>query len=241
MGYAERRAGTERNGLVLQRDFDLGVVETLGAEEVELEDGSRNWFLTGDKIEWPPVNGFVTPPGLPGIPINFSYPEDLTDDFVLPIIVVVFEDLSPAMNRWHPGTLQYRVPATGANPVSVVVGNRTFSGYDRMEEKQQAIPYDFNYTINIHAYRRWQINPILTYVLGIYQPYTRLLVRDSEGDRRIYSAYNESVSVLDDVFDLTQRVLGFSISLRVEGEMDTISAQEFVQVTGPANLTTRKL
>lgn len=231
--YNRRSRGDAPNGEVSIRSFDHGVVQTLGAVEIETEPGKFNWFLTGEGVEWPRTDGFKVPPGMPGIPINFSYPEDLTDDFVLPCVVVTFDDLATAQQRWHPGTLQYKAPAPGARPLSVQAGNRTFHGFSRMEQKPQAVPYDLSYTINIHAYRRAHLNPLLMYVLGIYQPSTRVFVLDSAGDKRVYRAYTESVAVLDDILDLTQRTLGYSLTLRIEGELDTLETADYTQATGP--------
>jgi hypothetical protein len=95
-----------------------------------------------------------------------------------------------------------------------------------MEQVDQAAPFDFSYTINIVARNRGapgilnQANRLLDHVLRIYQPYCRVLLKDSIGDARSYEAFMDGVSPLDEVADVTDRVIGFAVSLRIEGELD---------------------
>jgi hypothetical protein len=208
----DRILGRSRNGTVTLRDFDAGVVLTMGAQQGE-GSFSRYYFL-------PAIPGVCPPRGLPGIPIVFSTSEDVFTEYVIPQVVVTREDIAPAMQRWHPGARQYRVPGLGVAQVE--------GGYEAYEEMTSAVPYDFTYQISVEARNRGgvgtevrsQANAVFMYVLSIYQPYSLVRVVDSIGDTRRYEAFGDSLSMLDEVLDVTDRTVGFGISLRVEGELD---------------------
>lgn len=205
----EKQAGGQKTGVVTLRDFDRGVVETLRAEIIE-----DNYFLVMADV--------APPPGKPGIPITFAYPEDVYEKWKLPCLVVSRDDMSPAMNRYHPGSMQYNAPASGAMPF--VVNNVT--GFSSMETMAQAVPFDLQYSINILSTGRGspgaraQAEKMLFHVLRTYPPYGAVYVRDSLGDARTYSCFTDAVSMLDEVADISDRTIGFAVTLRVEAECD---------------------
>lgn len=213
LDYARRAAGLMPNGEVHLRDFDQGVVETLGGQVVD-----SNYYLLS-------VPGVTAPPGLPGVPINFSFPEDTDDAYVFPQIVVTRDDISPATSRIHPGAKQYRAPAPGALPVQVTWGSRTAHGFNRMQEQVAAIPYDISYTLSVLGYRRGAParqngNSLLEYALSRYQPYSAVEVYDSVGERRVYFATVDAASSLDEAVVVGERVIGWTIPITVEAELD---------------------
>ncbi len=258
--FDAREAGRAPAGRVGLRNFDQGVVETLGAEVFDSGTGLSNYFIATSRIA--PVE---PAPGLPGIPITFSHPEDIWERYRQPVIVIRRDDIAPAMTRWHPGMVTYRTPALGAKPVSVRLGPTTgvVAGYDKYEQKEQAVPFDITYTISILARHRGkgplprrgdpakftgaagsprnQVNAILDYCLRIYAPYTAVLVRDSLDDIRTYSAFMEAISHLDEVPEVTERVLGFALTLRVEAELDLRDPVTQRAVTAPLTMSTTVL
>jgi hypothetical protein len=237
-GIPERTVGTAPTGSVGLRNFDEGIVETLQPEII-----NDNYYLTKVPNMASPV------PGSPGIPIVFAYPEDLYERYKLPVVVIRRDDLSPALSRWHPGMVTYKSPAANAVPVEVTLPDGSVSrGYSRYEVQQQAVPYDITYTISLLARHRGfgkgsqgavgagsprnQVNRLLDYVMRIYQPYSQVVVRDSLGDARSYAAFMESTSHLDEVADVTDRVIGFALTLRVEAELDLRDPREKPVSTG---------
>lgn len=240
-----REAGASPSGIVGLRNFDAGVVESLDAEVHDVDTGKgphSNYYIATSRTF--PVE---PAPGLPGIPVTFSHPEDVYERYRQPVIVIRRDDLSPAMNRWHPGHKSWKAPAQGANPVQVTFdegtfGEQTVHGFDRYETKDTGVPFDITYSIQIYARHRGkgpmppkdvptgftgapgsprnQVNAVLDYVLRRYAPYCQVLVTDSLGDQRKYSAFMEAVSHLDEVPEVTERVLGFAVTLRVEAELD---------------------
>ncbi len=223
----DRLEGRAPTGTVGLRDFDEGVVITMGAELAISSKGQPvNYFL-----QVPGVKGRIARDGtpIPGVPIVFAFPEDVFEKYDFPLIVVRRDDIAPAMSRWHPGTLQYRAPARNAHQVvtSSNPGNPDaddLTGFDSVEELQQAVPYDITYTISIFARNRGsgtnQANGILNAILRRYQPYSCVFVKDSLGDGRTYEAFQESISHLDEVPEVVDRVIGFAVTLRVEAELD---------------------
>jgi len=235
VGTAALRARTEgsaRTGVVTVRDFDQGVVETLGAVVV---DG--RYFILG-------LSDLDPPPGEPGVPVVFSHPEEVLQTHRVPVIEVRRDDINPAMQRWHPGMGTYRAPSLGAMQVGSPFAGDTRTAWNHYEQAQQATPFDILYTINIQARQRQYMaaaNKILAYVLRIYQPYSAVYVKDSAGDRRSYEAFLDAVAPLDNVPEVAERVIGFALSLRVEAELDINEPTTSTTVTGSAKGPLRNL
>jgi hypothetical protein len=255
---SDRERGNAPNGVVGLRNFDEGIVLTLGAELEETETGkghTNNYFIGTNVLPVEPA------PGASGIPVVFSHPEDVYMRYRQPLVYIRRDDFSPAMNRWHPKMTEWRVPSQGANPVSITFdegtnGEVTVSGYDSYQRKEMAVPFDITYTINILARHRGkgtlppkgepvgftgatgsprnQVNRVLQYVLERFPPYGQVYVRDSLDDGRLYSSFMESLSSLDEVPEITERVLGFAITVRVEGELDIgVPCEETVVTASP--------
>jgi len=231
VGTAALRARTEgsaQTGIVTVRDFDQGVVETLGAVVI---DGS--YFILG-------LSEYDPPPGEPGVRVVFSHPEEVLQTHRMPVIEVRRDDINPATQRWHPGMETYRAPARGALPtVSPFVGD-TRKGWNQIDVAQQAAPFDILYTINIQARQRQYMaaaNKILAYVLSIYQPYSAVFVYDSVGDRRSYEAFLDAIAPLDNVPGVAERTIGFALSLRVEAELDINPTTKHGTVSSAARIT----
>jgi hypothetical protein len=218
--FRTRQAGGARTGIVTLRDFDRGVVETLLAEVV-----GNNYFVQ--------IPGVLPAPGQPGIPVTFGYPEDVLERWKLPAIVISRDDIAPAMQRWHPGMLQYGAPAYGAREVT----RDARTGFTGSETLAQATPLDISYTLNLMTTSRgapgssMSAGVMLDYVLRIYPPYCAVYVQDSLGDQRTYSAYNESMGMMDDVVDISDRTIAFAVTLRVEAEYDLADPELHSTVT----------
>lgn len=230
MGDAEdafklKLLGQDQTGTVTLRSFDRGVIETLRATVVDSE------YI----IAIPNVNG---PPGKSGVPVVFSHPEDIFQTKRLPCVVVQRDSMSPAMGRWHgPVHEQYKTAAVGALLKSVTkVDGTVKQGFDKIETLKQAMPFDLGYTVSIYstgrdAADRLHVSKILDYVLKVYQPYCYVFVKDSLEDPRSYQAYMEGVSMLDEIADVTERYIGFALTLRVEAELDLEEPQVTAAVT----------
>lgn len=235
----ERYEGRAPNGTVALRAFDEGLVQTLGAEKWFSQDstdpstpcppeGRDGTLFPGYFVT---VEGVEPPPGYPAIPMLWSNPEDVFSKYMIPAFVVTRSQILPAMNRWHPGSTQFRSPAKTAQPVTV----RGVQGFDAYTERQQAVPVDIYYTLAIECREREAArsvtNLMLLHALAKFPPFAYLALFDSVEDVRTYDVFMEGVSPLDENQDVTRRRLGFSLSIRVAGELDLTDEQTRRAVT----------
>lgn len=210
----ERRAlGRERNGQVFVRDFDRGIIETMGATIRLQEKANYGYFID--------IPGVEPPPGMPGIPIVFTLPEDMFEQIRMPWIMITRDEVATAIQRWHPGTMKYRVPREGAVE-TYLEGNVGFDGY---EEQPMSEPADITYSITLAATRRSglasnALEKLWYFVRKVYKPYGLVIVKDSVGDLRTYNAFREGEFDATDVIEVGSRVASLGISVRIEGELD---------------------
>lgn len=230
----DRISGTRPNGTVTLRDFDQGVVESLGGKVV-----NNQYYVT--------IDGVAPPPGEPAIPVHFFYPEDLFANARYPLFWVSRDDISIATNRLHPYMQQYRAPARDSLPKSVTTPSGVRDYFDRTVQREQATPYDITYTINMaHTLRggfggRKAGNLMLDHVLRWCPIYSQVFVRDSLGDIRSYEAFNEGIVSLDDNGSISERVIWFAVTLRVEAEYDLTNELESRTVTSNPSANFTKL
>jgi hypothetical protein len=229
--YIDRSLGKRPNGTVTLRDFDQGVIETLGARVVEDNKNMTGYYLFDVNGLDNRTGGVDAPDGFAGIPVVFSYPEDTFQKYKLPMLMVRRDSMDPAMNRWHPFSQQYSSFSTRGRPAAVNLSQpgvtpKWIYGYDKSENMQQAVPFDLSYTIRLISKFRGDTckanytNALLMHVLRIYQPYCRVLVRDCIGDIRSYEAFQDNISSSEDTSEVSDRIMGFDITLRIEAELD---------------------
>lgn len=202
-----------RTGTVFLVDFDEGIVRTLGGELIEIE-------LDGEKTQaYAVMIDGVTGPDMYGgaVPIIWQNPEDVYQPGLLPHVNISRTSLTPAMNRWFPGGYEYRTAAAAAKTVRA--GNGV-EGPSLLEYKPWAYPYDIGYEIHIRARLRAQADKMLKQIGKRFWSYGQIFLTDSEGAERGYYAFQESVDSLDEVADIADRMLGWTISLRCEAELD---------------------
>lgn len=236
----ERSEGRADNGTVNLRCFDEGVVTSMGATK---DIQRQRYFLTIPNIDGPPgspidplVNGELR------VPIVFAIPEDVFSNYEIPIIVVRREAITPRLNAWHPGQLQYRAPSFHSRPIVYLEGTSYEKhGFDLMNQRQMAVPFSINYSISILSRHRGltlaqrnQANQVFEHILKIYQPYTYIKLIDSIGDERTYDAFMSSVVPVDSDAEVAERVIGFSFSLDVMAELDLAPTETFVTMYAPS-------
>jgi hypothetical protein len=202
-----------RTGTVFLEQFDTGLVVTFGAELVLIElDGEE---VQDYAVQVPGVEG---PDGWQGlIPVVFSDPEDVYQQSILPRVEISQSSLVPAMSRWQPLGLDYMIPAVSAE---TVIGSGGREAPSLVEMKANAFPYDIMYDVHLKARRRIDAHAMLKNIGRFLWAYGQIFVVDSEGDERGYSAFQESLDTLSDVSDVSERVVGYTISVRIEGELD---------------------
>jgi len=206
-----------RTGLVTLRDFDEGFLRTLLGSEVEIELDGEKTLAIGV-----PIAGVRGPEQFQGqVPVCFGEPEEVYQLNLLPCIVVSRSTFTPAMDRSMPYGEEYRVPAMDAQSVALTMPDGTVvNGWDRWEFKEFATPFDMLYTVELRARRRGDANRMFDHASKLLRPHFEVFVFDTEGDERGYNTFLDPWTSIDALSDVADRVVGFSVSIRVEGELD---------------------
>jgi hypothetical protein len=202
-----------RTGTVFIEDFDTGLVTTFGSvlKTITLDNEEVQDYA----VQIPGVTGPDEYDGL--IPVIFQEPEDVYQTGYIPHIAISRSAITPAMQRWHPVGKAYQVPSKVAQSVTAQDGSQ---GPSLNELKGYALPFDITYDIHMRARLRLQANRMLKYLGRFIWAYGSIFFTDNEGDERGYVAYLESIDNLDELVEFSDRTLGFTMSVRVEAELD---------------------
>lgn len=204
-----------RTGQIFLEDFDVGLAQTIGAELINIElDGEETQVFA---LQVDEVSGPDEYQGL--VPVIMSDPDDSYGEQFLPQVVIQRGTITPAMSRWFPGGHEYLIPAANADTVEASDGR---SGPNRMERKPWSWPFDISYDLHIRARYRVQADRIFKRVGRVIWAYGQIFLTDSEGEDRGYYAFVESNDALQELNDIADRMLGYTISMRVEGELDFV-------------------
>jgi hypothetical protein len=208
---------TGRTGQVFLEDFDVGFAETLGGELIEI-------LLDGELApEYAiRIEGVTGPDQYSGmVPISFSNPEDVFQENLLPHLYINRSSFTPDMMRWFGGGREYMVPAADGETVAVMNPDGTVTqAPKRVERKAWTYPYNLTYEIHIRARLRTQADSMLKLLGKHLWAYGQVFLTDSIGEERGYYAFAESIDGLDEIADISDRTLGHTFSVRVEGELD---------------------
>jgi len=203
-----------RTGCVSLADFDAGLATSIGAELVDIElDGEtvQQYAVSIDGVTGPDETSHY-------VPVYFSEPEDAYLANLLPQIVISRTSITPQMNRWFPpGTFAYQAPAANATTITATNG---VQGPSHIEFKPWAIPHEFSYDMHLRARLRSQANNMLAHVARTIWAYGQISFQDTEGEQRGYYAFVEGYESLAEISDVADRLMGFTVSMRVEGELD---------------------
>jgi hypothetical protein len=182
----------------------------------DIGPGGKMPFQCPDNAFWVEI-----PPTVPGgsglvASVIFGNPEQAFVRNQLPMVVLQRSSITPAMNRWNSvGHTDY---FHGINPFEY---RNSVSGYGIVETKPQAMPFDLNYDVSIYARLETDALKILQRLLRRFPVYGAIPVIDSLGDQRTYSTFLESsVNDVSEIVDVSERIRGYSFSVRVEGELD---------------------
>lgn len=207
------KIGTERTGQVFIEDFDEGIVRSIGAELIKVSYHGEEKETYGISVA-----GVVGPDEYGGmVPVIFDSPNDAYQKEFLPCVHVARTAVDPAMNRWQSGGLAYRVAAPQAKMVKGWTGE---IGPTMVEEQGFPLPYDITYDVHIRSKLRVESQRILRRLGAVLAPYGWITVVDSEGYPRTYDAFQSSIGDLSDLFDVQDREVGWTISVRVLAELD---------------------
>ncbi len=206
-------------GEVFLRNFDQGVIDSLGAtpDQSVPEDPAFVLYIPGVSD---PTNR---------VTVYMNNPEQIYKMKRFPLISIQREDPTLALQRWMGvGQLEARFGVSGTG---LVIG--WVSGFTQYVSKPQATPYDFTYNITCMDRYENQVQPILKQVLKSFPQIGKLYVKDSLGLQRTYEARSEgSLTPLKENIDAVNRIVSYTVTVRVDGEMDLTSAVTTTAVTG---------
>lgn len=222
-------------GTVWLPDFDRGVIESMGANTITVVvDGSpRAQYVLA-------LDGVHGPTGFEGkVPVFFENPEDPYQKYVLPCIVVKRSGMNPAYDRSPSVGNAWRLPAPGANPVSIPYEGKVLSGYDQYREQWLAEPYDINYEVQLRCRKQLDFMRMLKHALKLFRaPSFTVTVKDSEGETRGYDAVNLDVTNNSDLSGVVNRTITWSATFDVRGELDIDDPMTSTALTAVPNVTT---
>jgi len=201
---------TPRIGSVWLRAFDEGIVKALGAVSHTVGEGRNNYYVSM------PSGSCISQGTSLDIPVIFGNPDPLFEKKIYPAFSVKREGATPALERWHPGAMQefYGIPGTE----SVVNG---VTQYGQVRQSPQAWPYDINYTISVYSKYEYEAQTLLQHMLRKFPPRWDVSVLDSYNEVRTYDMFNDSdVADQSEIVDISERVKSYSISVKIEGEID---------------------
>jgi len=188
------------------RDYDQGVVNQLQPVLID-----NNYFVRF-------LSGLSSSSGT-DVPVIFDKPEQVYEIRSYPFIHVKRESMEPDLARWHSyGQQDYIAGVPGTEHV---VDGETV--YDEVETKPQAWPYNITYTIAVYSRFEYEAQTILRHIMRRFRPRLYITVKDSLDEERYYTFFSDSaVSDIGEIVDVAQRLRGYSISVRVEGEIDLV-------------------
>lgn len=220
-----------RTGDVFIRNFDQGIVETIGGvlTQQTVDDGrggtvqQTKWMLPVSKMRFLKSLKYpgIGPDG--AVQITIVAPEETYESELVPEVIVKRGDPAPATARFHPHTIVYDTPSAAAKVVTAASGR---VGVDVAEVRNAAFPFDIPYDIDVRTRVRNDSTAFLKHLLWIFRPpASPMWLRDSLGDKRTYDAFLESLPAINELASVAERVVGFSLSIRVEGELDLYDSE----------------
>jgi len=216
-----------RTGTVFIEDFDVGLARSVGAELIEIElDGERvqEFALRVRNVTGPDeYHGMV--------PVIFQNPETSVQVAYLPRLEIVRSSIVTANERRFFGGREYRVPASVARTVKDRDG-RGLSGPTLAEQKKWTRPFDITYDLHMRARLEKQAQYMLKQIGKVVFAIGQIFVTDSEGELRGYNTFDATIDNLSEVADVEDRTTGYTISIRVEGELDFDEPYLVKTVTG---------
>lgn len=212
MGIKSREHGS-RNGSLDFIDWDTSIWQHIGAsldETKNLLAMPLNFFL---EVQDPTTGELVV---IDKAQVVYKRPEPTHIQFEMPLIAIMRDDVSPDMSRLRSPLEQYRVPSEGATRIST----RGVLGWSGYESKDLERPYELSYTIECWARHRVVGQQMLQILMSKFPMLGGVIsVTDSEGVVRKYSFTSTSTSDLTEVSSLVDKVVGYSVSILVKGEL----------------------
>jgi len=183
----------ETHGEVFIRNFDEGIMRTLGAT---LDTVNNKWVKV--------IPGISDPTNIDCV---FVTPEQVLSDYIYPSFVVRRQDLRVATERMLCPTLDYKEQFEE-------------DGKFYNESKLAALPFDITYLVQ--AIARYERHMLLMQkeILRRFHRWKEIIVFDTLGVKRSYDMAVEPVSNVSNLTDLSLKSSGLSLNVMVFAEID---------------------
>ncbi len=205
-----------RTGHIDLLDYDQAMVEGIGA----VFNAAKNSYAL-DLVDARGDGIYVKPPGSDAptevrkAVVRFKQAEMAREEMDLPSILFIRDDFTfDEVREWSP-TEQYRVPAPGATRISI--GDSL--GWSAYETKPKEWPFNLTYTIEVWSRYRTVAQVLLQIISARYPPRGSVTVTDGDDNERVYHTFQEGTADLTEINSLVDRIVGFSLTVRVEGEL----------------------
>lgn len=201
---------TKPTGSVFVRNFDQGIIETLGAvvrEDVLTSLGTRRTGYWIDEV-------FTAPTA---VPVIFNNPEQIFEKKIYPSYLITRNNIEPDLARWlSVAQIEYRAGVSGTDDVIDGV-----SGFSQVETKAQAWPTSLYYSVSCYARYEHEAVPMLRRLMKVFKPYSKMSLLDSLGEVRDYTVFAQAgASDIGEFVDVADRLKAYALDLRIEGELD---------------------
>lgn len=204
-----------RTGHVDEIDWDKAVLEHTGAL---YDDEQNEWYL--------PLNFYIEDPLKGPVEIDralvvYKRPEPTQVQHNVPQIALIQDDVDFDERRLFSPTVQYRLPAPGATPISI----NGMLGYSCYETKDKEQPYNLVYTIEVWARYRVVAKFLRGKMMAAFPGRGSIKVLGSEEagrnveNERTYLFFQEGTADLTEVNSMVERIPGYSLTIRIEGEL----------------------
>jgi hypothetical protein len=207
------------------KNFDKGLVYTTFMSELvdlSVDGGTKKAYAK----EVPGLSTNV--PGYDGnVPVFFAFPESVYQPFKLPCFVFRRTGLTPAFER-QPWYGYQRTHADDANELIVKnpTGTGYVTGYDKYKKLWSAFPFNIAYDVQVMARRQNTGLLMLAEALRIFRPpFFTAGVYDSSGDLRQYDAGEVTVSSANELADVEDRTIAWTISFEIRGELNLVAEE----------------
>lgn len=219
-------------GKVTKREFDRGVVLSLGAQSFSyVVDGvSRSSYVLN-------VPGMR--PNLPNfgnlIPVTIVFPDEVYQPKLIPCVIVrPSDDFELAFGRVPWFGWVGRKPAVTSSMKTLADGR---VGYTAYENQWRALPLDFPYDVQYYARDREDSTLLMMHLLGKFRPpLWGIKVVDSLTNVREYDAVELRMSGASELADIDDRKISMNFSFTVRGELDVEDAVEMPAFIGASQL-----
>ncbi len=206
--------GAVRTGEVWTDHFDRAMKEHLGGVVMEVAFEGKPaapYYMTA--IDG--VRGSDQANGL--VPVVLGNPQDVLTPFVLPCLIIVEDSVDEDSTRRLSYHRAYRVPATGATPITAANG---VEGYSAYETKLGAEPFNFAYTVWARGRKASEVSRMGRFLFKLFPRRFDLMVTDSLNVKRRYHGEMMAMQRQKDLEGVLARRPAWSVSVMIQGQLD---------------------